>query len=142
MGSILSIDYGKKRIGLAVSDPSRIFAFPYGIVENKNINHVISSIKEIIDQKEIDLIIIGMPYHMNFGKSLEQAQGEMEKIVQAFVKKLKEAINIPINIVDERLSSFAANENLKEIGISAKKSKKLIDEEAARLLLEDFLRNN
>ena len=142
MGSVLSIDYGKKRIGLAVSDPKRIFAFPYGVIENKNINKVILSIKEIIDQKEIDLIIIGMPYHMNSGKGLEQPQGEMEKIVQGFVKKLKETINIPINIVDERLSSFAANENLKERGVSAKKSKELIDEEAARLLLEEFIRNN
>ncbi len=141
MGSILSIDYGLKRIGLAISDKSRSFAFPCGVIENKNFKFVLSQIKNIIQAKEIDLIIIGMPYNQRAGireQKLER-QPSMEKIVSGFVRKLKKNLNISFELVDERFSSFAAGENLKESGISAKKSKKFIDAEAARLILQDYL---
>lgn len=137
MGSILSIDYGTKRIGLAVSDPSRIFAFPCGVLENNNLKDVLSNIKNIISEKDIDLIIVGMPYDMN--QNIKNQDGQMAKIVQAFIKKLKEEITISVETVDERLSSFIAEERLKESGLSSKKSKKFVDEEAARLLLEEFI---
>ena len=134
MGSILSIDYGLKRIGLAVSDPSRVFAFPGGVIENKSFDFVLSCINNVISEKEIDLIIVGMPYnHKSENKT-------MEELVSKFIKKLQEKINIPIEVVDERLSSFAAEENLKERGISQKKFKKFVDAEAARILLEEFLK--
>lgn len=137
MGSILSIDYGLKRIGLAVSDSSRSFAFPYGVIENKNFNFVLSSIKNIVDEKEIDLIIVGRPYH----KKLEN-QKSMEELVCEFITKLKASINVSIETVDERFSSFLAEENLKESGLSLKKSKRFVDTEAARLLLEEFLQKS
>lgn len=133
MGSILAIDYGLKRIGLAVSDPSQSFAFPYKVIENKGLNNVISCLTEIIQQKGIDLIIVGLPINM------DKSKGVMVRIVEDFIKHLKKSITIPIKIVDERLSTFAANENLKEINLSSKQSKKFIDIEASRLLLEEFI---
>ena len=142
MGSILSIDYGKKRIGLAISDPSRNFAFPYDVIENKNFNHVLSYINNVIAEKEIDLIIIGMPYNMSYKVALdgEHKDSEMEALVKVFVTKLNETLKISIETVDERLSSFIAEERLKERGVSIKKSKKFVDQEAARLLLEEYIR--
>lgn len=134
MGSILSIDYGNKRIGIAVSDSERKFAFPCSVIENKNFNYVSSELKKIITQKEVDLIIIGMPY-----SKISDKRGSMEEVVSKFTKKLQRYINIPIQAVDERLSSFVAEENLKEIGFSAKDLKKHIDQEAARLLLEEYI---
>lgn len=134
MGSVLSIDYGLKRIGLAVSDPNRVFSFPCGIIENKSFEFVMSHISELISKKNIDLIIIGMPLNMQ-----DKGIGKMAKLVQAFVKKLKKSVKVKVETVDERLSSFSALENLKEIGLDVKKSKKHIDEESARLMLQDYL---
>ncbi|OGI18655.1 MAG: hypothetical protein A3B68_01375 [Candidatus Melainabacteria bacterium RIFCSPHIGHO2_02_FULL_34_12] len=156
MGAILSIDFGTKRIGLAVSDSTRTFAFPYGTIENKNHEYVFLNIKNIISEKEVDLIIIGMPYRrgipmcMPTGKKAEKQRNRetekskkvsMEDIISSFVNKLRERVNIPVEIVDEKLSSFAAEENLKESGISSKEIKRFVDQEAARLILLEFLQN-
>ena len=136
MGGILSIDYGLKRIGLAISDESRSFAFPCGVIENKNFHFVLLNIKKIIDEKNINLVIVGMPYNMNKENT---TKSEVMVLVEKFVNKLQESINIPVETIDERLSSFSAEEKLKESGLSAKKSKKFIDTEAARLILEEYL---
>ena len=136
MGSVLSIDYGLKRIGLAISDPSRIFAFHYGVIENKNLSYVIFEIQKIISEKEIDLIVVGMPYSMN---KMDKSKGEMAKNVENFVKALKEKLTLEIKLVDETLSSFTAEENLRQSNLSSKKMKKYIDSEAARVILEEYL---
>lgn len=133
MGSILAIDYGLKRIGLAVSDEKRVFAFPHSVIENKSFESVANFILDVVCEKNVDLIIVGMPFNMDGSK------GKMAKEVEEFIRRLKFKINIPVETVDERLSSFIAEENLKERGISQKGSKELIDKEAARLLLVDFL---
>ncbi len=141
MGSVLSIDYGTKRIGLAISDSTRSFAFPHGIIENTKPDLVFSRIAQIIEEKDIDLIIVGMPYDIKPSQKKEKRKS-MKETVADFVNELQGRATIPVQIVDERLSSFAAEEKLKESGLSAKKLKKFIDEETARLLLEEFLERN
>ena len=136
MGSIISIDYGLKRVGIAVSDPGRIFAFPSAVLENKSVEYLIKEISNIILEKEADLILVGMPYNM---PGIKIQKGEMAIKVEKFISKLKEKISLKIEIIDERLSSFMAEENLKEAGISSKKSKKFVDAEAARIMLEEYL---
>jgi len=140
MGTILAIDYGLKRVGLAISDPERSFAFPCDVIENKSYDYLISQINNLILEREVDLILVGMPYNMNKSNS-DMIKNEMEKNVELFINQLQKSIKVPLKTVDERLSSFAAEERLKEAGLSAKKSKKYIDSEAARLLLEEFIHN-
>ena len=137
MGVILAIDYGLKRVGLAISDPNRSFAFPCDVIENKNFDYLTSKIHDLILERDVELILIGVPYNMNS----TLIKNEMEKNIEHFIKELQKIIKIPIKAVDERLSSFAAEEKLREAGVSAKKSKKYVDSEAARLLLEEFLQN-
>jgi len=140
MGSILSIDYGLKRVGIAFSDSNRIFSFPHGFIENKSFDYLAEEIKKIVGEKEIDLIIIGMPFNM---PGIKDKKSEMTLKVENFIKKLSSKVpNIKIESVDERLSSFIAEERLKEAGISSKKSRKLVDAEAARLILEDYIEKN
>lgn len=136
VGSVLAIDYGLKKIGLAVSDEERIFAFPHSVIENKNFESVLNFILDVVCEKNVDLIIIGMPFNMDGSK------GSMAKNVDAFMEKMKKKINIPIQVVDERLSSFMANENLKESGLSSKVSKEYVDKEAARIMLGEFIENS
>ncbi len=146
MGSILSIDYGLKRIGIAISDPERIFAFPQDFIENKNFTFVASRIKEIVCEREISLIIIGLPHDQRIKSQELRAQRQkkpsMQNIILDFAKKLQKQTEIPIKTIDESFTSFIANENLKECKVSSKKSRKLIDSEAARLILEDFIQQN
>lgn len=137
MGCILSIDYGLKRIGLAVSDPEKIFAFPLNTIENKNFKFVLSLIAKIIEDKDIDLIIVGVPYR---GKP-DVTVGSMESLITGFINKLKENVSIPIEAVDESLSSFMAEERLRESGKNAKEIKLIIDQEAARYILENYIQN-
>ncbi len=140
MGSILAIDYGLKRIGLAISDESRTFSFPCGVIENKNFSFVLGQIQKTIDEKNVELIVIGVPYYKIAEIRDEKTKKKyMEDIVMEFVNKLTDKLNISIETTDERFSSFMANENLKEAGISSKKSRKIIDAEAARLILQDYL---
>ena len=141
MGTILAIDYGLKRVGLAISDPGRTFAFPCNVIENKNPDYLISQINNLILERDVDLILVGMPYSMSRSNS-DMTKNEMEKNVEGFIDKLQKSVTIQIKVVDERLSSFAAEEKLKEAGISAKKSKQYIDSEAARLLLEEFIQSS
>ena len=133
MGTILAVDYGLKHIGFAISDPTCSFAFPYSVIEIKNYDFVLSYIKDILSRKEVELIVVGMPFNMDGSK------GKIAKEVENFTKKLKNSINIPLESQDERLSSFAANENLKEAGIKAKKSKMFVHKESARILLEEYI---
>ena len=133
MGTILAVDYGLKHIGFAISDPTSSFAFPHSAIENKNFDFVLSYIKDILSEKEVELIIVGMPFNMDGSK------GKIAKEVENFTKKLENSINIPLKLQDERLSSFAANENLKEAGVGSRKSKIFIHKESARILLEEYI---
>lgn len=135
MTSILSIDYGLKRIGLATSDLSRTFAFPNGVVENKNNKYVIAELKKVIEEKEIGLILIGLPLNMDSSK------GVMAENVEKFVSILEKEIGLPVVKIDERLSSFEAEERLKEANLKGKRIKDMVDAEAARILLEEYIAN-
>lgn len=140
MGSVLSIDYGLKRIGLAISDPLRNFAFPLTVIENKSYEFVLNSIIQIIKEKEVEVIIVGIPYDASGRKvNIPKQKQSMQDIIEDFINRLKHTISIPIEKVDERYSSFSAEENLKDAGINSRSSKRFVDMEAARLILEDFL---
>lgn len=136
MGSILSIDYGLKRIGLAVSDPMRSFTFPFGVIENKNIKQILSEIKQIVTDRDIDLILIGLPLNMDNSKS------EMTLKVELFANQVEKELNLKVVLLDERLSSFQAEENLRKSNLNAKKMKKYVDSEAARIILEDYINSS
>ncbi len=131
MGRIAAIDYGTKRIGLAVSDRDRKVVFPVDVVEGGK--KAIQNIKAALPLKEIDLILVGLPIEMN-GR-----EGTMAEEVRAFAKKLEEALEKPVQLVDERLSSKGADVQLKEISLNRKKRNEKIDMIAASLLLQTFL---
>lgn len=142
MGTILAIDYGLKRIGLAVSDPQEKLAFPFGVINNKNFNYVLSCLKEIIKDKEISLILVGMPYHINKNIDGNSKESSMVLTISEFVKKLQKNLFIPVKTVDEKLSTFSAQEKLIETGLSIKQAKKYLDQESARLILEEYLESS
>ncbi len=129
----MGIDFGKARIGVALSDDTKFLASPFEtyhrVGEEQDLNHL----AEIISSKKVDEIVCGLPMNM---------QGEEQEIAKAtreFMAKLQAKTDITINYVDERLSSVMAEEMLKETEKDWKKRKQKLDAVAASIILQDFM---
>ncbi len=131
MGRIAAIDYGLKRIGIALSDSGKRVALPVGTVEGGK--KAIQNIAKALPLKEVEQIAIGLPLLMN-GK-----RGDMAEAVERFGKALEEALGIQVVFVDERLSSKMADAGLREISLNRKKRTEKIDTVAATMLLQTYL---
>ncbi|MED5474510.1 MAG: Holliday junction resolvase RuvX [Candidatus Neomarinimicrobiota bacterium] len=133
---ILGIDYGNRRIGLAISDPLNIFAKPFHTIDKNKKPKFLNEIYEVIKNMNIEKVVVGLPLNM---KGIDS---EQTKIVRKFVQILKKKINIPIIFQDERLSSKSAKEYLIMQNISPSKNKKSVDSVAASIILQEFLDNS
>ena len=127
---ILSIDYGEKRIGLAVSDEKETLASRFLTLENKSLKNLVEEIKKIILEKKIEKIIIGVPVGF-------KGESGQTKMTRKFIGELKKNVDTPIVEINEVFTSKMAEENLREAGV--KDIKKIIDQEAARIILESYL---
>ena len=132
MGRLLAIDYGARRVGLALSDPLKMIASPYRTIINKNNTILIEEIERIIAAEDVELIIIGLPLGMA-GQKTEQT-----KKVEKFVDKLTDR-GIIIKYEDERWSSVAAKRSMKEQNIKIGYNKGLVDQTAAAIFLQQYL---
>lgn len=130
---ILGIDYGEKRIGVALSDPLGITAQGLTTIERTQIKEDLQKILNIIQEKGVEEVVVGLPKHMN------NTLGDKAHAVLAFVELLKKHIHIPINTIDERLSTVRANKAMLEGDLSRKKRKERIDMIAAQLILQNYL---
>ncbi|EKE07759.1 MAG: hypothetical protein ACD_17C00528G0001, partial [uncultured bacterium] len=117
--------------GLAVSDASRRLALPVGMVPGGK--KAIQNIQSALPLKEIGLIVIGLPLEMS-GK-----KGAMASMVEEFAHLLEEALHIPVQLLDERLSTKLAHVKLKELHLNRKAREKKLDMIAATLLLQTYL---
>jgi putative Holliday junction resolvase len=129
----LAIDYGKKRIGLAICDASEMIASPLTVIDGGK--DPIKRIVEIVTQEGVGAIVVGMPLNM------DDSQGSQAKVTIEFAQRLKKHIDIEILFQDERLSSFAAEEKMAPAEFSRKKKRKHLDAVAAAQILETFLEN-
>ncbi len=129
---ILSIDHGDKKTGLAISDKNEKLASRFLTVKNKSSDNLIKEIKKIILEKNISKIILGIP----IGFKGESAQTQN---IKGFSAKLSDNIEIPIIEINEIFTSKMAEENLRKAGVKSEQIKKIIDQEAARIILQDYL---
>ena len=132
MGRFLAIDYGARRVGLALSDPLKMIASPYRTIINKNNTILIEEIERIIAAEDVELTIIGLPLGMA-GQKTDQT-----KKVEEFVDKLTDR-GIIIKYEDERWSSVAAKRSMKEQNIKSGYNKDLVDQTAAAIFLQQYL---
>ncbi|MEZ5314676.1 MAG: Holliday junction resolvase RuvX [Chlamydiales bacterium] len=131
---IVSIDYGLKRIGLAISDENQIIAMPIGLIlATSDIRETIDRILEKLKSYEIEKFLVGYPLHLN-GKS-----STLTDQVNLFIVLLKEVVNSPVTRIDERLSTLQAERLMKDRGMSRKKRVKIIDAMSAAVLLQSHL---
>ncbi len=130
----LGLDLGSKTLGLAVSDPTGLIASSYGILRhNEEYDKLIEEIKKIVIEKEIDAIVLGLPKNMN------NTIGPKGELSFQFKEKLESKINIPVYLMDERLTTKQANDLLIKNDTRRSKRKQVIDSMAATIILQSFL---
>ncbi len=130
---VLAIDHGTKRMGIALSDPSGMIALPLEFIPAEPFNAFLDRLKTLIREKEVEMILIGMP------RNMDGSYGPAAAKVREFVAVLKETIAIPIQTWDERLTSAQANRFLIQADVSRKNRKEKVDQAAAAILLQSFL---
>lgn len=133
MGRIIAIDYGKKRIGIAVTDQLQLIA---NGLKTLGVEQIFPFLKTYIQQECVDLLLVGEPKQMNYTNS------EACKYIEPFVKKLQEEFpNIPIKRIDERFTSKMAFQTMIDAGLNKKKrqDKALIDTISATIMLQSYL---
>jgi putative Holliday junction resolvase len=130
---VLALDHGTKRIGVAVSDELKMIAQPLEYISAEPFADFLDRLKEIIREKEVELVVVGMP------RNMDGSYGPAALKVEAFVAALKGAITTPIQTWDERLTSAQANRLLIQGGVRRDKRKQKVDKMAAAILLQSFL---
>ena len=130
---ILAIDFGEKRIGLAVTDPLNMFAYPLTTINNDN--NLWQNLSKIFSEYKIVKIIIGFPFKES------GAVSRISDLVLKFKEELEKRFSLPVELVDERYSSLIAQQRIIQSVPSKKKrqDKSLLDKNAAAVLLEDYL---
>lgn len=129
MGRIICFDYGRKHIGIAITDELRMISSSYGVFENNKDFYI--KISKLHQDYKFDLIIIGLP--------VSQRYKEMEDEVKAFGDKIKDILKLPVVFQDESFSTEYATSFLKSLNLNKKTIKKKIDKIAAQKILEDYL---
>ena len=135
IGRRIAFDYGDVRIGVAVCDPDGILATPLTTLQSKNPS-LKKQIAELIDEYEPTKIYVGQP------KLLSGEDGSAVAKVQVFTQMLTSNFDIPVTMVDERLSTVTAARQLRESGVNAKDARLVIDAGAAVAILEQGLAND
>ncbi|MDH5174193.1 MAG: Holliday junction resolvase RuvX [Elusimicrobiota bacterium] len=130
---ILGIDYGEKRIGLALSDASNIIAHGLKVLNRDTTDKWLEEIKTVVRENKIEKIVIGLPKNMN------GSIGEKGKEVLALVKLLEKVVNVPIVTWDERLTTVSAEKVLLQAELSRKKRKGILDKLSASIILQNYL---
>ena len=134
--TVLGLDVGNKRIGVAVSDESRLLATPTTTILRTKLSEDIDSILEVVSQKFVKEIVIGFPL------SLSGEVGIQARNVSLFIDSLSSHTSIPIKTVDERYSTIEAEKRLKEIGVKPSRNRSRVDALAAAIILQSYLDSN
>ena len=132
-GRILAVDYGSKRVGVAVSDPTRLIA--QGVTTLRNDENLLEGMRHLIREHDAVRVVVGMPYAPDGGKGAKALE------IERFIKELERVAGVPVDTWDESYSSADARQVFVESGMRRRKrrEKKRVDQMAARLMLQEYL---
>jgi putative Holliday junction resolvase len=130
---ILAIDYGTKRVGLALSDETGTIAQPLGFLPAEPAAKLFDLLKETVAERTVQEILVGIPRNMNgtYGPAADKTR--------EFVAALKQVLTLPVHTWDERLTTVQANRFLIETGMRRQQRKERVDQTAAAILLQSYL---
>jgi putative Holliday junction resolvase len=129
----LGLDVGRKRIGIAACDRLGLFAYGLTTIYRQSWLKDTAQLAVLIKERDIDTLVVGMPYNMDGSK------GAQAKQVEKYALRLSQHFAISVYLVDERLTSFSAEENLKAMGYNLRANKALIDQQSAVIILQQWL---
>lgn len=132
----LGLDLGTKTLGLALTDRTNTISSPYKTIHFKNYDELVIEIKKIVEEKEVGRFILGLPKNMN------NSLGFAVERTNAFKKVLEENFDLPIILIDERLSTTEAENLLIQTDMSRMKRKEIIDAYAAAIILDTYLKES
>ena len=134
-GSILGVDFGDKRTGLAVCDPSRIIASAIGVVSPGGIEKTALAVADVARERAVSAIVIGLPVNM------DGSEGGRAARYRKFARLLDEALEgtIPLCLFDERMTTMTAARFLNETNTRGAKRKEVIDALSAQIILQNFI---
>ncbi len=132
----LALDLGTKTLGLALSDKTRTISSPYKTLHFKNYDILLEDLKKIVEDKEVGKLILGYPKNMN------NTLGEAVKRTTVFKELLEKNFDLPIILIDERLSTTEAENILIHTDTSRSKRKEVIDAYAAAIILDTYLKES
>jgi len=133
---VAGIDFGNRRIGLAVSNPDQLSAYPVETIERgRSLAADLATLRVRLTALEVRRVVVGLPLN------IDGTVGPQARAAQVFARRLEEATGIPVELCDERLSSFEAEERLKGIPVRRNRRKLAIDAVAASVILETWLRS-
>jgi putative Holliday junction resolvase len=131
--SALGLDVGSKRIGVAGCDGLGLIATGLTTIERTSFDQDVQQLRTLVEQRQVQLLVVGLPY------SMDGTIGTQAKKVQKFAKRLGKALELPVEYVDERLTSLEAEELIKAQKQSPSRHKGLIDRKAAAIILQQWL---
>lgn len=130
---ILSVDYGKVRTGIAVSDKNEILALPVRVIEERNQDKLVKSIADIAKDLKAERIVIGLP------RNMDGSEGESAKSARILGEKINNETKLDVIMSDERGTTITAHNYLNNTDTRGKKRKKVIDTVSAVIILQDYL---
>lgn len=131
--SALGVDVGSKRIGVAGCDRTGLIATGITTIERRSFNQDVEQFQQIVNERQVEILIVGLPY------SMDGSLGFQARHVQKFATRLAQALKLPVEYVDERLTSYQAEQLLIAENRSPSRNKALIDRKAAALILQQWL---
>jgi putative Holliday junction resolvase len=129
----LGVDLGRVRIGLALADGVLRTARPLRVVTRRSADADLAAIRDAAREYEVERAVLGLPLNM------DGSEGPAARLARAFAPKLAEALGVPVELFDERLSTFEAETRLRDQGFSAKDRRSRVDAEAAAVILQGWL---
>ncbi len=131
--SALGLDVGKRRIGVAGCDGTGLIATGLTTIERQSFPQDVQQLQELVKEREAQLLVIGLPY------SMDGSIGFQAKQVQKFAKRISKALELPVEYIDERLTSVEAEAQLKSQKKYSRHNKGLVDRRAATIILQQWL---
>jgi putative holliday junction resolvase len=131
--SALGLDVGRKRIGIAGCDGTGLIATGLTTLDRRSFQEDVESIRAIVYDRQVQILVIGLPYTLNGDL------GSQAKQTQKFARRLSQALDLPVEYVDERLTSIEAEQMIQAENIAPSVHKGLIDRKAAAIILQQWL---
>ncbi len=134
--SVIALDVGTKTIGVAATDPLGMLASPVTTVSRKGVKKDVARLRTIFDEREAKAVVVGLPYE------LDGSEARSARLARQIGDEVAESTGLPVHYVDERFSSVEAERRLIESGMNRKKRQGMVDQMAAVIILESWMRMN